>query len=410
MKWGLQIEKKALLLFVLLMLTLSGCTTNAEDEPPQSDIQTPKESPADQKVINLHGQVSGVYYLDEFLNKERSSQKVVSYTDEGDPIYHTLTHMEDGTIEVLYDSSKDAYGPMEISTFSCNALQKSDTDESLVYSLSHCNNGALGETLIQINYQLDHLESLDFRLEYGVDQGNVIDTETKQITAILENGESVTVSDFHLNIKTRTQIYKEMVKHGAFSASSEGNTTCSKTPYESYSLIVKFRNETYRHEWSECDKSHQDLTRLAEQITDLVDTYYESNVTLGKASPHTPSEPQRTEQLLLSTDEKEYLRGETVTYHMANQSDQYNLTYGEDVFIEQNTNSVWREAHVYASFKLPAYGMNLGETAEMEAYQARKLPPGEYRLIKKVTHYNPENRDDRKDLVLISNSFHVMPL
>ncbi|MCM3129203.1 immunoglobulin-like domain-containing protein [Paenibacillus provencensis] len=403
-------REKVLLLFVLLMLTLSGCTTNAELEPPQPEIQTPKESPADQEVINLHGQVTGLYYLDEFLNKERISQKIVSYTIEGDPIYHTLTHMEDDTIEVLYDPTQDAYGSNEISTFSCNALLKSDTDNALVYSLSQCDNGNLSEPLILLDYQLGHLESLDFRLEYGVDQGNAIDTETKQITAILENGESFTANDVHLNVKTRTQIYKEMVKHGAFTTSSEGNTTCSKTPYESYSLIVKFRNETYRHEWNECDKAHQELTQLTDIMTDLINAYYKSNVTLGKASPHTPSELQRTEQLLLGTDEKEYLRGETVTYHMANQSDQFNLTYGEDVFIEQNTNSGWREAHVNVSFHEPAYGLNPGETAEMEAYQARKLPPGEYRLIKKVTHYNPKNREARKDLVLISNSFHIMPL
>lgn len=194
-------REKVLLLFVLLMLTLSGCTTNAELEPPQPEIQTPKESPADQEVINLHGQVTGLYYLDEFLNKERISQKIVSYTIEGDPIYHTLTHMEDDTIEVLYDPTQDAYGSNEISTFSCNALLKSDTDNALVYSLSQCDNGNLSEPLILLDYQLGHLESLDFRLEYGVDQGNAIDTETKQITAILENGESFTANDVHLNVR-----------------------------------------------------------------------------------------------------------------------------------------------------------------------------------------------------------------
>lgn len=265
-------RKQALPLFVLLMLTVSGCTTNAELEPPQLEIQTPKESPADQEVINLHGQVTGLYYLEEFLNKERSSQKIVSYTIEGDPIYHTLTHKEDGTIQVVYDPTQDTYGSNEISTFSCNALQKTDTDESLVYSLSLCDNGNLSEPIIQLDYQLGHLESLDFRLEYGLNQGNVIDTEKKQITANLENGESVTASDVHLNIKTRTQIYKEMVKHGAFSASSEGTTTCTKSPFERYSLIVKFRDETYHHEWNGCDKTHQDLTRLAEKITGLIDT------------------------------------------------------------------------------------------------------------------------------------------
>ncbi|MCM3784615.1 DUF4362 domain-containing protein [Neobacillus mesonae] len=398
-------KKSNLLLLLLLVLALSGCDTELEQTQPE--IHPQAEIDANQDVINRHGQVEGLQHLDDFMDKKRSSQRFVSYTDEGDPIFYNLQHTEDNRIQVRYDTTQDAYGTGEVIDYSCTELQQSDTDKSLSYSLVQCDNTNASEVLIQIDYHLKQQDTFDFRLEYGVNKENVIDTEEKQITRVLDSGESYTASNVHLNIKTRTQIYKEMVKHGALYSGSEESAECNQKPHEGYSLTVKFGNKTYEHAWNECDKNQQILTMLSDKIAELIESYYESNVTLGEVSVHEPSALQQTEQLLLSTMKKEYWRGEIVTYHMANRSSKYTLFYGEYIFIEKNTDQGWREAHVNANFHDPGYSLHQDGESTMDAYQTVKLPPGEYRLIKKTQIYEPGNFENKKDLVLISNPFIV---
>uniref|UniRef100_UPI0019679266 hypothetical protein n=1 Tax=Escherichia coli TaxID=562 RepID=UPI0019679266 len=75
------------------------------------------------------------------------------------------------------------------------------------------------------------------QFKYGVNKKNDVDTVNQKLVKDLQNGETVTVSDFQFNRKELNQIYKAMVLANYL---DEKNLTsdCNQKPHESYELTV----------------------------------------------------------------------------------------------------------------------------------------------------------------------------
>lgn len=127
--------------FFLLCLLLAGCGEE-ENGPGSSDGSV--DRPDMDQVVNTHGKVENADRLDGFVSHvdqgEKDRVQVVSYTIEGDPIYHTLEF--DGTaIQFTLDSSKDQYGSGTVSSMACGSISKKVTERTVDYVLGGCEQG-----------------------------------------------------------------------------------------------------------------------------------------------------------------------------------------------------------------------------------------------------------------------------
>lgn len=235
----------------MMLLFLSGCSVNTQQSP-----NTYKHQEKD--VINTHGSIENIEQLDQFVddvnNEEVSKVRVVHYTIEGDPIFLDITY--DGTsIQSRHDSTKDQYGSGEITEQRCERITKNETDTETSYELE-C--GEETKEILHFQYDTEQQDKFEFQFKYGVNKKNDVDTVNQKLVKDLQNGETVTVSDFQFNRKELNQIYKAMVLANYL---DEKNLTsdCNQKPHESYELTVWINGAERHFEWSECDKSKHGL-------------------------------------------------------------------------------------------------------------------------------------------------------
>ncbi|MBB3111870.1 hypothetical protein FHS18_003938 [Paenibacillus phyllosphaerae] len=223
-------------------------------------------------VINLHGiQVHNRELLDAWMEQGSGSQRIVHYTIEGDPIFHTVSH-DQGKVKLVVDTTHDKFGAPTVSTLQCEALDRAESDTALVYTLKGCSGDSSGErnavVLLEINYNMQAQDRFDFVLKYGPNLESEIHTADQSVQFDLGQGESLAVSDFQLPSKDLQAIYKQLVLAN-YLGNKKLTVACKKDASDvSYDMTVWINGGEVRYQWAACDfgKDGREMTEIANQI------------------------------------------------------------------------------------------------------------------------------------------------
>lgn len=136
-------------------------------------------------------------------------------------------------------------------------------------------------------------------------------------------------------------------------------------------------------------------------------------VSLGEPSTLIRSEREDIKLALIGSEivmcglsEKEYLKGNMVSFHLKNNTDM-NLYYGASTGVEADIDGVWTEVHVDLNYNEPLYGLEPNKKVELNAYITEKLPVGRYRLTKEISLVNTEDMKNEEEVVLLSDPFII---
>jgi hypothetical protein len=261
-------------LFIVLFtstLILSACGTNPTEKE-QGKAEEPAEVVSNE-IVNMHGNVKNMKRLDLFVEnveaKKSDEIKITHYTIEGDPIYDSVTFDGKGLM-ITHDNTEDKFGSGEIYTFTCITMTKNESETKLEYMLNECKapDGNTGDfPIVSLRYDLAEQDYFAFRLEYGVNHKNFIDTKNQEILKDLQNGEMASVMDFQFSQSEMQQIYKILVL-GGYLTEKQVSTQCEEKPLYSYKLKVWINQGEREFEWNRCDKSEdgKQMTAIAEDI------------------------------------------------------------------------------------------------------------------------------------------------
>lgn len=127
------------ILFISILLT--GCQTTGNSTNKNFEQNIPDYTPASEDVIDMHGEIENVEKFREFLInvKEGKSDnlRVVSYTEEGNPMLHDLEY--DGeVINSNTDTRRDGFGEGSIIHTTCTSIEMVETTERTDYILEGC--------------------------------------------------------------------------------------------------------------------------------------------------------------------------------------------------------------------------------------------------------------------------------
>jgi hypothetical protein len=267
--------KRFFILFAAMITVVSACGTKPPEQESGSGDNPTKLK--DNEIINIHGNVENLERLDLFvennLAKKADKIKITHYTIEGDPIFDEVT-FDGKQITVTNDNTEDKFGSGEIMTYTCNNMTRSETETKLEYMINDCKapDGQTGDIpIISIRYNLAEQDYFAFRLEYGVERKNLIDTKNLEIVKDLQNGEMTSVMDFQFSKSELQQIYKILVL-GGYLAEKQISTQCKEKPQYSYNLKVWINQGDRDFEWNRCDDSEdgKQMTKIAESIVEVL--------------------------------------------------------------------------------------------------------------------------------------------
>lgn len=97
-------------------------------------------------VVYVQGEIINYTYFEQFVenynNGQDTSVKIAKYTDEGDPVFHTLEYNRDQKkISYTYDNSEDENGEKVQANTLCSNIINDDG----VYHLADCADGEIGK-------------------------------------------------------------------------------------------------------------------------------------------------------------------------------------------------------------------------------------------------------------------------
>ncbi|MFD0695284.1 DUF4362 domain-containing protein [Paenibacillus sp. GCM10027628] len=257
---------KKLMIFAFAVSLISGCQNIQTLGSPKG-----KEIKNNADVVDIHGNVSNLYKMDDFVKsvnaKENASIRISHYTIEGDPIYHNIK-FKGGKFEIQYDTTQDNFGPKNVTTYTCEKLDKTETNTELKYSLNGCSTDSKSVDVLYISYDVSQQDLFQFQLKYGDNQANEINTIDMKLVKDLKNGQMLGVSDFQLNKEEQQQIYKKMVLSNFLS--EKKFAVCKNKP--SYYLKVKINGAVREYNWSDCFNGDDNkiMTDLAKTIIEVV--------------------------------------------------------------------------------------------------------------------------------------------
>lgn len=259
----------------LFLVTLAACSDSSGDEGIQTggDANIPKvEGVENVDIVNTHGRIEGVERMHAFyenvLNKVSSEIRIVHYTIEGDPIVTDVKYDEKG-IELIHDSTRDAYGSGEITTFKCGNLVQEQNITNMSYIAMDCKDIPYGMVeILGIDYNMSQQDRFEIELKYGEDMENEINTVTNTRYIVSEN-EPTVKSDFKLPDSVKQEVYKRLVLTN-YLAEKDLKVDCNEKGSITYNLKVHINGANRDYEWKECDKG-RDATELTEIVTYLID-------------------------------------------------------------------------------------------------------------------------------------------
>jgi hypothetical protein len=254
---------KKFVFITLLCAFMAGCQldkVNSENEPTKS------RQPTSNEVIDMHGMIENIERLDIFVDNVQNGKKdmvrLVRYTIEGDPIFHDLAY-NGSKLTFTRDTSKDKFGQGEVTSNDCKSIQRLESDTETKYLLEGCSDPQISE-LLTISYDTNKQDLFAFELKYGEGKKNIINTKDQELTKDLQNGETVTVSDFQFSKAEMNKIYKVMV-FANYLEEKKLSKECNKKPFSDYELTVWINSAERHFEWSECDDSPD-----GKEMTELV--------------------------------------------------------------------------------------------------------------------------------------------
>lgn len=253
---------------ILLLLLATGCSLFQRDV--SSGIS--HETDLQEDVIASNGSgISNLDKLDEFIERGSGSQRVVQYTIEGDPVYTELRY-DGGRLELRYDTTEDAFGSREVTTYACDELVRTEAEHLLKYTLKGCGEEPEDRELLTIDFDVARQDKFEFVLKYGVNHRNVIDTGRQTLVKDMMNGTTVEVSDYFLPRADRQSIYRKLVLAN-YLEEKQLSTSCNRKPYASYELTVMINAAEHQYAWSECDTSRDGgaMMEVADYIIGLVE-------------------------------------------------------------------------------------------------------------------------------------------
>ncbi|WP_139992925.1 DUF4362 domain-containing protein [Paenibacillus paridis] len=139
------------IIFAGLVLMLGGCAATSPDNGMGQAAPTANEYVVNEAedVIAKRGIVQNSEQLDAFISGSLDRVRVVHYTKEADPIFYSLSRIEE-QIEVRYDTSQDKFGSPTVKTYRCESLIKEQAKQSYTYKLSGCGGAQKSISLIDV--------------------------------------------------------------------------------------------------------------------------------------------------------------------------------------------------------------------------------------------------------------------
>ena len=137
---------KKILFLILVSLIVTACQTNGStNESTKVDITEREEIPVysqtAEDIVNMHGDITNLNRFFTFLENVEQGHKdkirVVSYTEEGDPILHDLD-FDGEVIESSNDTRRDNFGQRTIYTSTCKSIELEEKQERTDYTLAGC--------------------------------------------------------------------------------------------------------------------------------------------------------------------------------------------------------------------------------------------------------------------------------
>lgn len=263
-------KAKRLAVLLICSLFLISCGTKKSTNG-DGDGTAPKISNKD--IVEANGRLENIERLDSFVKnvnqKMKDKVRLVRYTIEGDPIFHTLDY--DGSkLSLTLDTTEDKFGQGEVKTYDCTSIKKEETNVQTQYFLEGCPNKEIGE-LLKIAYDVDKEDLFAFQLKYG--EGNETEINTRELKLIIKrsNGDNTEVSDFQFSKEEINKIYKLMV-FANYLEEKKLSTKCEKESNEPYELNVWINGATRHYEWRDCDQSRDGkvMTKLAQDILQVL--------------------------------------------------------------------------------------------------------------------------------------------
>lgn len=128
----------------LLLVLVAGCDERGDQVEVGLGKEVADYEPVETDVVNTHGYVQNLNRFEEFYGNVKNGVedrvRIVSYTEEGDPILHDLAF--DGTlIHSVRDSRRDTYGNGENVEMICKKIEhvEDGTMANNMFNLSDCN-------------------------------------------------------------------------------------------------------------------------------------------------------------------------------------------------------------------------------------------------------------------------------
>ncbi|WP_141499682.1 DUF4362 domain-containing protein [Paenibacillus luteus] len=140
-----------IIIFAGIILMLGGCAATSPDKGLGQAAPTANEYVVNEAedVIAKLGIVQNSEQLDAFISGFSDQVRVVHYTKEADPIFYSLSRIEE-QIEVRYDTSQDKYGSPTVKTYRCESLMKEQAKQTFTYKLSGCGGAQKSISLIDV--------------------------------------------------------------------------------------------------------------------------------------------------------------------------------------------------------------------------------------------------------------------
>lgn len=137
---------KKILFLILVSVFVTACQSNGStNDSTKGDItereDIPVYSQTAEDIVNMHGDITNINRFFTFLENVEQGRKdeirVVSYTEEGDPILHNLD-FDGKVIESSNDKRRDGFGPRTIYTSTCKSIELEEKEERTDYTLTGC--------------------------------------------------------------------------------------------------------------------------------------------------------------------------------------------------------------------------------------------------------------------------------
>lgn len=230
----------------------------------------------DADVVNTHGNIEGLDYMDLFYNDVTNGKsadvRIVHYTIEGDPIISDAKY-DGNKFEITYDTTLDQYGSGDQYKFTCENLIKEENPTNISYFVTGCDNDEYSMfDLLHISFNLRQQDAFEVHLKYGENFENEIDTIEKYLNKSLDDGTSMSISDFDMSDTKMQEIYRMLVMANFLEEKTLNNRCDNKG--DQYDLKVIINGATKEFEWSPvCDNSSEaeKLTEVAKYIIEMAE-------------------------------------------------------------------------------------------------------------------------------------------